>query len=216
MAPLADSIFEFFSSLFGGLGFEGVLLTLFAVFFVDSTLFPLVPEAFVILFYSLEPYLSQSGPLGWGLIILTIVVVAEALANAALFLVIRWKAHRIPGVVKRAMNRWRGLLILQDERAILMNRIIPIMPFMGAFIAVSPWQPRRAFEYVVLGGMAKYAALLVIVGSLQIVDVTTARRVMLLLIIGLVLWGLVSSYLWKRRHKEELAHPPTVPALDEP
>ena len=35
---------------------------------------------------------------------------------------------------------------------ILINRIAPILPFLGAFIALAGWKLKRSLIYVVVGG----------------------------------------------------------------
>ncbi|HVL88406.1 MAG TPA: hypothetical protein VM681_10460 [Candidatus Thermoplasmatota archaeon] len=201
------------ASLFCGLGLGGVIATLFAVFFIDSMLVPAVPEFFALFFFAgegAEFYLAQYGAATWGGIILVTVVVAELLANSMLYLLVKRKRHRVPGFVERAMHYWRGILILKDERAVLLNRIVPIMPFMGAFIAISPWNARKAIAYVGIGGFLKYSALLLFVGYLHVTDVATARRATYVLIAVLVVWGLVSSYALKKR-REARGEPSKAP-----
>ena len=40
---------------------------------------------------------------------------------------------------------------VSDERIILVNRVVPVVPLMGAFIATMKWDPRKSLFYVFIG-----------------------------------------------------------------
>ena len=81
-----------------------------------------------------------------------------------------------------------------------MNRVAPIVPFTGAFIATCKWSYRRSMLYLVIGGAAKYGFLLTLVGFLQVnFNPETAQLftiIALFLIIGI---SFISSWLYKKR-----------------
>ena len=98
------------------------------------------------------------------------------------------------------MARWTQFLLLPDERIILVNRIAPVVPFVGAFMAVLRWSYRKSAAYILIGAATKYTLLLLLVGSLGIAfrrDVATTVTVGAVLI--LVSVSLASAYLVRRR-----------------
>jgi len=98
------------------------------------------------------------------------------------------------------MQRWTGFLLVRDERVILLNRLAPVVPFVGAFIATLRWDYRRSIAYVAVGGLAKYAVLLFIVFEVGVAyDVATARWITLGLVVAVVAVSFVCSYLVRRR-----------------
>jgi hypothetical protein len=58
------------------------------------------------------------------------------------------------------MRKYADLLIVTDERILLVNRIAPILPYTGAFIAVNKWDYWKSMKYIVIGAMAKFGVLL--------------------------------------------------------
>jgi len=48
----------------------------------------------------------------------------------------------------------------QDERLLLLNRFVPVLPAAGAFIFAAGWRPWRALGFVALGSVLKYGILL--------------------------------------------------------
>jgi CHASE1-domain containing sensor protein len=98
------------------------------------------------------------------------------------------------------MARWTRFLVFPDERIILLNRIAPVVPFVGAFIAVLRWSFPKSIAYILIGAAAKYSLLLILVGSLR---VAYSRQMATLLTVSavlvLVLASMVSAYLLRRR-----------------
>jgi hypothetical protein len=168
MAGVAAGFGAWLQSTLGSFGVPGQLAILFIVFFIDAVLFPMLPEAFVVLFYQTLPTFDTGISRRADLVItaatlLVVVLAAEVLANLFLYSLVKWKKERVPAKLTKAMNKWREFLVVSDERVVLLNRIVPIMPFTGAFIAVSPWDPKRAFSYLAIGGAVKYGAVIGVV-----------------------------------------------------
>jgi len=135
---------------------------------VDAVLFPMLPEAFVVLFYSTIPtvdtrFSPRTDIVLTAALVLFVVLAAEVAANGLLYALMKAYREKLPRRLERAMNKWREFLIFSDERVVLLNRVVPVMPFTGAFIAVSPWSVRRAMGYLVLGGALKYGFLISVV-----------------------------------------------------
>jgi membrane protein YqaA with SNARE-associated domain len=150
------SVGEAFYGLFSPLGLAGWLICVFLLFYIDAIVFPTLPELFVVLFFMAGHDTMPDWAL-WSLFVLTIAV-AEVLGLTTLYLVIR--RVRVPPKIASAVERYRRFLLCTDERMILLNRVAPILPFIGAFVAICNWSFRRSVFYLVLGGTLKYGLIL--------------------------------------------------------
>lgn len=195
------SVDEFLAGLFEFLGPIGALLALFLIFVIDAALFPALPEIAVVLTYSFLP--GGFEPLPWAILLLLMAVAGEAVGNSALYLVVRRalvQRGRMPASVERLMRRWINFLLVRDERIILVNRVAPVVPMVGAFIATLRWDYRKSLTYIVAGAAAKYAGLLVLTGWVGVAyDPTTARWIAVGLVLGLVAASAVASIVYRRR-----------------
>jgi len=134
----------------------------------------------------------------WGALILLTIAIAEFLGLATLYLVVN--KVRIPSRVEDAVHRYRRFLFVTDERVVLINRLAPMLPFLGAFVAICDWSFWRAAAYNLLGGMLKYGAILALSGTFYDVfsgeTATFFSLAMVFLFIGL---SVLASYHRKRR-----------------
>ena len=53
-----------------------------------------------------------------------------------------------------------GLLVLKDEKLILLNRVAPALPICGVFMAACNWNIKRSLFYIFIGGAVKYTIIL--------------------------------------------------------
>ena len=139
--------------VFGPYGYIGILVFIFLLFYIDSLIFPTLPEVFFILsfMYDPTPY--------WGMILLLVGAVAEFAGVTSLYLVL--ERIRVPERIRSVADKYSKFLILNDERMILVNRVAPVMPFTGAFISlIESWEIKRAWFYLILGYVLKYGAIL--------------------------------------------------------
>lgn len=139
--------------VFGPYGYIGILVFIFLLFYIDSLIFPTLPEIFFILsfMYDPTPY--------WGMILLLVGAVAEFAGVTSLYLVV--ERIRVPERIRSVADKYSKFLILNDERMILVNRVAPVMPFTGAFISlIESWDIKRAWFYLILGYVLKYGAIL--------------------------------------------------------
>lgn len=139
--------------VFGPYGYIGILVFIFLLFYIDSLIFPTLPEVFFILsfMYDPTPY--------WGTILLLVGAVAEFAGVTSLYLVV--ERIRVPERIRSVADKYSKFLILNDERMILVNRVAPVMPFTGAFISlIESWEIKRAWFYLILGYVLKYGAIL--------------------------------------------------------
>ena len=139
--------------VFGPYGYIGILVFIFLLFYIDSLIFPTLPEVFFILsfMYDPTPY--------WGMILLLVGAVAEFAGVTSLYLMV--ERIRVPERIRSVADKYSKFLILNDERMILVNRVAPVMPFTGAFISlIESWEIKRAWFYLILGYVLKYGAIL--------------------------------------------------------
>ncbi|HYM39800.1 MAG TPA: hypothetical protein VEY12_06625 [Thermoplasmata archaeon] len=202
MASVADWLY----GLFGFLGPAGTLLALFLVFVIDAAVVPALPELAVVLSFLYRK--PGTDPLGWGVLLLAMAIGGEVVGNTVMFLWVRKlvvdRGH-LPKFLERLMKGWTQLMLVRDERIILLNRIAPVVPFVGAFIAVVGWNYPKSLAFIVVGAAAKYVLLLLLVGYLGVVyDPNTATLLTVAAVVVLVGVSLGASLLVRRR----MAAPP--------
>jgi len=202
------SLDELLTALFGTLGPAGSLVILLVIFAVDAALFPALPEVWIVVTYTYRPELL--GPIAWAGLLLGMAIAGDILGTTLLYLAVhRWVVQRgrMPHWLERSMKKWTSFLLVRDERVILMNRAVPVIPMVGAFIATLRWDYRRSMAYVALGGLAKYAILLYVVFAIGVAyDVETARWITLALVAIVVGLSFVAS--WVRRRRIEASTTP--------
>src|SRR5207247_9101570 len=163
------SLDELLTSLFGSLGPVGSLVILVIIFALDAALFPALPEVWIVVTYTYRPT-EILGPVAWAGLLLAMAVAGDVLGTSLLYVAVRrWVVlrRRMPRWLERAMKKWTGFLLVQDERVIVMNRAVPVIPMVGAFIATLGWDSRRSLASVALGRLAQYAIVLYVVSVLR-------------------------------------------------
>jgi membrane protein DedA with SNARE-associated domain len=144
--------------------------------------------------------------LEWGIILLITVCIAEITGNTILYSLVKWK--KLPDFVEKAIKKWTGFIIFSDERIILLNRIAPILPFTGAFIATCKWNYKKSMLYLAIGGLLKYSALLAMVAFFKYsFDSQTAQLVSLAAVVIVICLSLVASYIIKNRKNASQQRP---------
>jgi len=204
MFDIGEIIFD----LFGGLGTFGLLLCLFLILYIDAVLFPTLPELFAIIIFGalvgIHGWDNISLIIEWGAICLVIIVVAEILGVSTLYFIVR--KLNVPEWIKSKVEAYMSIMIIGDEKAILANRVAPIIPFMGAFIAIMKWDYNKSMIYLAIGGVVKYIVVLALAGSLYALfaegTAQTLALVLALLIVGVSI--LISMAKKKRMEKIEV------------
>ena len=195
------SVGDFLSALFAFLGPGGALLALYLIFVLDAALFPALPEIFAVVFYT--AYAAVVGPVTWGALLVAIAATGEVTGNLLLYLVVRRglvAPDRMPKRIERLMAGWINFLVVRDERVILVNRIAPVVPLVGAFIAVMRWNLGRSLAYVAIGAIVKYAFLIALVGALGVVLSPAATTIVaVVLVLAIVGISVGVSYVRRRR-----------------
>jgi len=172
------------------------LLAVFAFVLIDACLFPALPDLFAVLAFLVEP------GLWWGLAILGTVCVGEILGNTLLYSLVKRK--RLPDFIERTMNKWVGFLFVKDEKALLLNRFAPMIPYSGAFIATCGWSFRRSLLFIMAGGLAKYSVLLGIAFALNsTLDSGMAALATITALVIILVASLASAHVLKRRMKAQ-------------
>lgn len=204
---MAIDVLEQVLHYFEGFGPIGLLAFLFAVFFLDAMLVPTLPELFVMAFFASNP------SLGWGVTLLAVVCAAEVASNYFLYAIV--KRRGLPRFFQKKMKKWIAFLIVSDERLILVNRVVPVVPIMGAFIALMNWDLRKSLLFVLVGGAVKYAILMAFVTvAFGLFEGPTARNATLVLILVVVGVSMLQSYRARHKHLGPVAS--AVAHLGEP
>ncbi len=186
---MLEGLFDWFRGF--GLGFT--LLGLFLILVIDATVFPALPELFAVLAFLMDPTWE------WGAAILMTACLAEIVGNSLLYGLVKWK--KLPGAIERIMSKWTEFILLGDERIILLNRIAPVMPFTGAFMAVCRWDYKKCMIYLVIGGLVKYSALLALVGFFNYqFDPDTAQMFSIVMVLAVVCVSIAASYFYRKGH----------------
>ena len=195
------SLDDFFAALFGALGPVGSLVALLVIFAIDAALFPALPEAWILITYTFRP--ETMDPVGWAAVLLAVAVAGDLLGTSLLYAAVRRlliQDRHMPRWLESGMRRWTEFLVVRDERIILLNRVAPVVPFVGAFIATLRWSYPKSMAFVASGGLAKYAALLYVVFVIGVsYNVRTARTISLALIVIVIALSISGSWLYRRR-----------------
>ncbi|TLZ59010.1 MAG: hypothetical protein E6K16_07720 [Methanobacteriota archaeon] len=175
---------------------------MYLIFVVDAAVIPTLPEVFVVGFFSLH---SDFGipPVLWAAALLGMALAGEATGNSLLYFAVNRalvRTGRMPKRIETLMRRWTNFLILHDERIILLNRVIPVVPFIGAFIAALKWSYPKSLAYILIGAAVKYSALLLLVGAIGVTyDPSIATWITLSLVVGLVVVSAIGSLVFRKR-----------------
>ena len=180
-------------SLFDGLGPEWVLLCICLLFLLDAILVPTLPEVFFIMGFDRQPTAM------FGCELLLAAIIGELIGIFSLYYIV--KHIRVPKRVSKIADKYVNFLIVSDERALLMNRIAPMIPFAGAFIAlIDSWDPKKCVFYIVTGCVLKYGAILLASGFFYTFFTgKMAQQVMLVFIIAVIVVSFIASYVKKKR-----------------
>ena len=187
-------ISEFLFDLFAGLGDQGILLCIFFIFLLDALLIPTLPEFFFILGIGANP------SWGFGLAVLGAGFAGEMVGVFSLYLLV--KRTGLPKRVDRALKKYVNFLVVSDEKVMIINRIAPMVPFCGAFMAImrKRWDVRKCLFWLILGYLLKYGLLMLMGESMAAYfDNGTSRVVMLVAIIIIIAVSAIVSMMRKKK-----------------
>ena len=160
---------------------------------MDAILIPTLPEVFFIMGFDRMPTIA------FGCELLAVAIIGELIGIFSLYYVV--KHIRVPKRISKIADKYVNFLIVSDEKALLMNRIAPMIPFAGAFIAlIDSWDPKKCAFYIVTGCILKYGAILLASGFFySFFTGKMAQTVMLVFIIAVMVISFVASYYKKRK-----------------
>lgn len=183
--------------LFGDNGDLGMLLCIFLIFLLDALLVPTLPELFFILGFMAGA--EHNTPIVFGCELLLMAILAELVGILSLYYVV--KHIRIPKKIEKLVDTYTKFLVMGDERLLLLNRIAPMIPFAGAFIAIAKWDLKKSIFYIVLGCVLKYGIIMLLSNMfLDFFSSDQAQLFMIIMIVVVIAVSMVLSIVVKKRH----------------
>jgi uncharacterized membrane protein YdjX (TVP38/TMEM64 family) len=185
---------DFLFDIFAGMGDSGVLLCIFVLFFLDALLVPTLPELFFIV------AVGSNTTWEYGLAVLGAGMAGELTGVFLLYTIVRKTG--LPRRIERILNRYVEFLVVSDEKVMIINRIAPMVPFVGAFMAVmrKRWDVRKCLMWLVIGYLLKYGLILIMGQSIaSFFDDGTSRTVMLVAIIVIMVISAIAAVFKKRK-----------------
>lgn len=142
-----------------------LLLATFLIFYFDSMFLTLLPEVFIIFFFADRP---EEFPIAiWMIVLLVMATAGDVSGNYTVYLLFK-KWNWFHNFVSDKLRKYVALLVLKDEKLILLNRVAPALPMCGVFMAACQWNIKRSLLYIFLGGVIKYSIILFFFGILSL------------------------------------------------
>jgi hypothetical protein len=178
---------------FASLGDVGMILALVAIILIDGTGVPTLPEVWMVWIFGVH-----FDSLGWAVLLITVASIASLGGNFILYSVV--KLIGMPKRIQKVMRKYTDFLIVSDERLLLLNRVAPLVPYTGAFIAVLNWDLRKCVLYLIIGAMAKSTVVIALAWlSYDTLRQDIAPWVALIAVAVVILISIVASVIYKRR-----------------
>lgn len=179
--------------VFGPYGAAGVVLLVFIAFVADATVIPAVPELFIIVGFAYDP------TPGFAVVLLIAAIAGECIGNTILYCLV--ERFGLPRKLRKVMNKYVGILIVSDERMMLLNRIAPMIPYSGAFISViETWTLKRALFYIAIGCILKYGIVLSMSSFFyEYFSSDIAQILMIAMIVIILALSFIASYIRRKR-----------------
>jgi hypothetical protein len=170
----------------------GMLLCIFLIFLLDALVFPTLPELFFAMGCMYRPTLT------YGLELLGAAVLAEVIGIMVLYLIV--SNIRIPAKIEKIATKYTGFLVLGDERLLLLNRVAPMIPFAGAFIAIMKWDLKKSLAYIIIGCVIKYGLILLMSNIFyKYFSSEMASTITLVFIILVIAVSFIISMIYKKK-----------------
>ncbi|WP_400233481.1 hypothetical protein [Methanomethylophilus alvi] len=202
---MSTNIGQIIYDLFGDNGDLGVLLCIFLIFLLDALLVPTLPELFFILGFMAGA--EHNTPIVFGCELLLVAILAELVGMLSLYYVV--KHIRIPKKIEKLVDTYTKFLVMGDERLLLLNRIAPMIPFAGAFIAIAKWDLKKSMFYIVLGCVLKYGIIMLLSNMfLDFFNSDQAQLFMIIMIVVVIAVSMIMSFVIKKRHGLDEKQPP--------
>ena len=146
--------------LFGANGEWGLVLCIFLIFLLDALLIPTLPELFFVLAFIGGA--NYGHPLLFGFELLIAALIAEQIGIFSLYLVVKKYNHKIPKKIQSALDKYTQFLVVSDEKLLLLNRVAPMLPFAGAFVAILNWSVPKSAFYIAIGCIVKFGFIMML------------------------------------------------------
>jgi membrane protein DedA with SNARE-associated domain len=170
-----------------------MLVALAAIILIDGTGFPTLPEVWMVFIFGAYP-----DSFAWGVMVVIVSSLASLGGNFILYSLV--KTARLPNWISKRMKQYTDFLIVKDERLLLLNRVAPVVPYTGAFIAVCDWDLKKCAVYLVIGALAKSSAVVVLSWlSYDNLRQDIAPWVALGAVAVVIVTSIVASLIYKRR-----------------
>lgn len=180
-------------SLFAALGDGGMLLALAVIILIDGVGFPTIPEIWIVFIFGANP-----DSLVWGVALVLVASLSSLLGNFALYKLVR--IAKLPAWIQRKMRQYTNFLIVKDERLLLLNRIAPVIPYTGAFIAACGWNLKRSAVYLFSGAIGKFTVIVILSWlSFDNLREDVAPWVSIGFVVILLAASLVVSFIYRKR-----------------
>ena len=194
---IGEEIIDFFASL----GDTGMIIALVAIILLDGTGFPTLPEVWMVWIYGVH-----FDSFGWAVLLIVVSSIASLGGNFILYSIV--KLIGMPKRAQKVMVKYTNFLIVSDERLLLLNRVAPLVPYTGAFMAVCNWNIKKCAFYLIIGAMAKASVVITLAWlSYDNLKQEIAPWVALIAVVAVLLISLVASVTYRRKKfgKQEVA-----------
>ncbi|MDD1770795.1 MAG: hypothetical protein LUO79_06900 [Methanomassiliicoccales archaeon] len=169
-----------------------LLATVFIWFYVDAIVFPTLPELCAIGVFLFEP------TIWFAVAILLTIMLAEFLGFNTLYFIV--KRVRVPRMIEKAAKKYCQFLLVSDEKVILVNRIAPVVPFVGAFAALQNWNWGKCILYTFIGGIVKYGVILALANVFYVyLSSDAAMWVTIILVLAVIAISFVWSFFRRKK-----------------
>jgi membrane protein YqaA with SNARE-associated domain len=171
---------------------------LFLVFLVDAALFPFGPEiSFVAVVLASKSAWIRAAAVGASLL-------GEVIGTSIQYALVRGQKGRFFERALRRLGSYLDLVRAASPATILWNRVVPVVPCMGAAIYIRRWPLARALGLVAFGGLLKYGALAVAVSvAASVAPRGVAAAIFLSLAGAWIAFNLARE--WRRRYRQTRA-----------
>ncbi|MCQ2053493.1 MAG: hypothetical protein MJZ03_06145, partial [archaeon] len=135
----------------------------------------------------------------WGLVILIIASVAEAIGLSTLYYIV--ENVGVPKKIRNMATKYADFLIVNDERMLLVNRVAPILLFAGAFVSlIHSWTLKRALFYNFIGCYLKYGIIMLFANFFYIYfNDSCAQLYTIVFVLVVMVLSVVASSIKKRK-----------------
>lgn len=178
---------------FASLGDVGMILALVAIILIDGTGVPTLPEVWMIWIFGVH-----FDSIGWAALLIVVASVASLGGNFILYSIVKFVG--MPKRIQKVMRKYTDFLIVSDERLLLLNRVAPLVPYTGAFIAVCKWNLRKCAMYLIIGALAKSTVVIALAWlSYDTLRQDIAPWVAIIAVAVVLLVSIVASVIYKRK-----------------